>query len=292
MTEVLDRLARFRTPEAAAAVDRLSVRPTDVFVATYTKSGTTWMQQIVHQLRTRGSMDFDDVSVVVPWIEVALDVGIDPDADQAWEPRAFKTHLSWSQLPPGGRYITVFRDPVTVLPSFYRFFEGWFFEPGSITIEAFARALYLEGSRAGRHWHHLVDWWPRIGDDDVLALSYEDMILVPNDVPAVVADFLGIELDSAAMERVVANCSRATMAANDGKFDDHVLRFHRDPAMDLPPGGTSAKVNAEPSRAALTPELRAELDAMWAATVDAELGLSSYGEFRRALPNPLGVSRY
>lgn len=288
---MIDRLANFRTDEAAAAVDRFGVRPTDVFVSTYTKSGTTWMQQVVHQLRTGGSMDFDDISVVVPWIEVALDVGIDPDAEQPWEPRAFKSHLPWSQLPAGGRYITVFRDPTTVLPSFYRFFEGWFFEPGSVTIEAFARRLYLEGSRAGRHWSHLVDWWPRVGDDDVLALTYEDMVAAPDDVPPVVAEFLGLDLDPATMHRVVQNCSRATMAAHGDKFDDHVLRSHRDAVMGLPPGGTAAKVNAQPSHVVLTPQLSAELDAMWDRTVQAELGFASYGAFRRALPNPLGVAR-
>ena len=33
-------------------------RPTDVFVSTYPKCGTTWMTQILHMLRTGGNMDF------------------------------------------------------------------------------------------------------------------------------------------------------------------------------------------------------------------------------------------
>ena len=93
------RLARFRSPEAMAALERFAVRPSDVFICTYTKSGTTWMQQVVHQLRTGGSMDFDEISVVVPWIESAADMDIDPDADQPWEPRAFNSHLSSSGRP-------------------------------------------------------------------------------------------------------------------------------------------------------------------------------------------------
>jgi len=46
----------------------LKLRPTDVVIAPFAKSGTTWTQQIVHCLRTRGDMDFDDISRVIPWI--------------------------------------------------------------------------------------------------------------------------------------------------------------------------------------------------------------------------------
>ena len=53
-------------------------RPTvgDVLVVTSPKCGTTWVQQIVHQLRSRGSMDFEEISVPVPWIEMAHDLGM------------------------------------------------------------------------------------------------------------------------------------------------------------------------------------------------------------------------
>lgn len=54
----------------------LVIRPTDVLIAPFGKSGTTWLQQIFHQLRTAGDMDFDDISRVVPWIETAPIAGI------------------------------------------------------------------------------------------------------------------------------------------------------------------------------------------------------------------------
>ena len=42
---------------------------------------TTWIQQIVHMLRSGGDMDFDDISRVSPWIEVAFALGGDLDAE-------------------------------------------------------------------------------------------------------------------------------------------------------------------------------------------------------------------
>lgn len=50
-------------------------RAGDILIVTSPKCGTTWVQQIVHQLRSRGSMDFEEISVVVPWIEMAFDLG-------------------------------------------------------------------------------------------------------------------------------------------------------------------------------------------------------------------------
>ena len=44
-----------------------SVREGDVFISAMAKSGNTWMQQILHQIRSGGDEDFDDLYDVVPW---------------------------------------------------------------------------------------------------------------------------------------------------------------------------------------------------------------------------------
>ena len=57
-------------------------RLSDVIIAPYAKCGTTWLQQMVHSLRTGGDLDFDDISRVVPWIETAGDLGIDASQER------------------------------------------------------------------------------------------------------------------------------------------------------------------------------------------------------------------
>src|SRR3954462_6082472 len=86
-------------------------RPSDVIIASYAKCGTTWLQQMVHRLRTGGDLDFDDISRVVPWIETAADLGIDLESERRGEPRVFKSHLSSDQVPKGAQYIVSIRDP-------------------------------------------------------------------------------------------------------------------------------------------------------------------------------------
>ncbi|CAB3987404.1 sulfotransferase domain-containing [Paramuricea clavata] len=62
-------------------------RSDDVFVVTVMKCGTTWMQQILHQLRSGGDMSFDEISNVVPYIELAYDTEIDLEAEHNYQPR-------------------------------------------------------------------------------------------------------------------------------------------------------------------------------------------------------------
>ena len=103
------RAANEKFATEAGVATGLAYRPesTDVFVTPYPKCGTTWVQQIVHGLRTGGSMDFDEITAVVPWLELASDMGMDVHAPQMASPRAFKSHLSYDEIPKGGRYINV-----------------------------------------------------------------------------------------------------------------------------------------------------------------------------------------
>ena len=125
-----------------------------------------------------------------------LDLGIDPDAPQAAEPRAFKSHLSWHDVPKGGRYISMVRDPGDVLVSMYHFHEGWRFEagdhhPGETTPGT--SSWRRSGIRG--YWKHVASWWPQRGREDVLMLSFEAALA---DVPGTVrriARFIGCPLD-------------------------------------------------------------------------------------------------
>lgn len=75
----------------------------------------------------------------------------------------------------------VLRDPMDVLLSFYHFFEHWFFEPGTVSLEAFAREFWLErdvpSSRMSNasYFVHLTSWYERRHDPNVLMIFYEDL---------------------------------------------------------------------------------------------------------------------
>jgi hypothetical protein len=281
LDEMETRMAPMVTPAGIGRGLSFAPRPTDVIISPFGKCGTTWLQQIVHSLRTRGDLDFDDISRVVPWIETSSDLGLDLDAPQRAEPRAFKSHLPWTAVPKGGRYIVSLRDPRDALVSMYRFLEGWFFEPGTIGIEEFARRRFMNRDRGMDYWTHLVSWWEQGHNPAVLLLTYEGM---KADLPAVVrrvARFVGIDLDPALEAIVLEQASLRSMTEHKDKYDDLLMRERSEAVVGLPPGSDSAKIRVGAVGSfvkELPAAVIAELDEMWRAVVTPRLGAASYAE--------------
>jgi hypothetical protein len=279
-------LSGFGTDAGRARGLALRPRPSDVFISPYSKCGTTWMQQIVHGLRTNGSMDFEEISGAVPWIEMAHDMGLDPESEQAADPRAFKSHVPWDLIPKGGRYIVVFRDPEDACLSLHRFFDGWFFEAGTVGLEEFARDFYLQRPDERGYWYHAASWFRVCERADVLAFCYEDLKDDLHAVVARVADFIGFGGEMDRIEIAARQAEFGFMKAHASQFDDHLTRITQDPACGLPPGGDVTKVSegkAGRAKDLLSPETRAAFATQWRKTLGAEFGLQDYAALRRAV---------
>lgn len=278
LAEIKERTKGMGTEEGRQYGRNFPLQPTDVVITPYGKSGTTWLQQIVHGLRTRGDMEFDDISRVVPWLETSYDLGIDLHAPQKGYPRAFKSHLNWYDVPKGGRYIVSIRNPKDVLVSGYRFMEGWFFEPGSISLEEHARDGFLAPEKRG-YWKHLRSWWEQLGREELLLLSYEAMRGNLAATVHSVADFIGIALDDELLEIVIEQSSLPFMLQHKDKFDDKLIRERSERVAQLPSGSDSAKVRVGEigqHRYELTPALSEELEQIWREEIETTLGFPTY----------------
>jgi hypothetical protein len=279
-------LGLMTTPEGIQRGLGIRLRPSDTVVTPFGKSGTTWLQQIAHTLRTRGDMDFDDISRVVPWIETSTDLGLDLDAEQRAHPRIFKSHLDAYRVPAGGRYINCCRNPVDVLYSMYRFMEGWFLEPGAVSPDEFALGTFIKtgaapGNQGGDYWTHLRSWWARREDPDVLFLVFEHM---KNDLPGTirrVAAFMEIELDDELLAITAEHASLEFMQRHIDRFDDKLMRERSVAVAGLPGDSESSKVRTGQvgdARQQFSPAVVAALDAVWHERITKELGFENYEE--------------
>jgi len=287
ISEILTKFENFRTSEGEAHGLAYQPDPTDIFIVTPAKCGTTWMQQIVHGLRTRGSMEFDEITRVVPWIEMAKDMGIDIHKSQVADPRAFKTHKDLDKVPRGGKYISVVRDPKDAMLSLYRFFEGWIFEKGSIPLEEFALNFYI-GTDGRGYWDHIQALWGRRNDHDVLPLCYENMKQDLSGTVEKVAEFMEIDLDDELKEIVVRQSDFKFMNEYNHKFDDHIVRFTRNAVCNIPSDGVTSKVkngNVGESKIYVSKEIMDEFDRVWQEEITATTGVKSYEDLRNELVN-------
>jgi peroxiredoxin len=203
-------------PSLPSPLDKFVFRADDLFIVTYPRSGTTWMQMILYQLTTHGKMDFPHITTVSPWFERSLKGGKAYDALPA--PRVFKSHLSYRKIPKGPcKYIYVARDGKDVAVSYYHFQKTHMGYKGTWD-EFFQR--FLKGQDSYGSWfRHVRGWWEHRHDPNVLFLYYEEMTA---DLPSClrrISDFCGLEIAPERWGDILERCSFAFMKQHESRFD-------------------------------------------------------------------------
>lgn len=209
-------------------------RDGDVIVATYAKSGTTWMQQIVGQLIFGGAEDVN-VAELSPWIDLRI---MPPEAIAAvaaqTHRRFLKTHLPVDALvfSPKAKYIYVARDGRDAAWSMYNhhlnandvWYDALNNTPGRVgppvprvtqPVDEYYRSWFKgDGYPFWPFWENIRSWWEVRDLANVKLMHFADM---KADLPGAIreiAAFLGIAIDEAAFPRIVEHCSFDYMKAH------------------------------------------------------------------------------
>ncbi|KAF6997114.1 hypothetical protein CFC21_013369 [Triticum aestivum] len=237
-------------PAVAAARARFEARPSDVLLASFPKSGTTWLKALAiatlhradhpprsldHPLRRRNPHDCvetrdsgDDVLAALP------------------SPRLLATHLPYTHVPKsvttegaGCKIVYVCRDPKDALVSKWLFTKKRLAfaavddsPPKPYTIDEMFE-LFCDGRcTCGPQWHHVLGYWEasRRQPEKVLFLRYEEMLRDPVGNVRKLAEFMGcafsVEEEAAGVaEEVVELCSMDTlknMEVNKNGTQNHV----------------------------------------------------------------------
>lgn len=244
-----------------------TARPDDVFVVTYPRSGTTWLQMIMYQLTTDGSMDFGHIAEVCPWFErVAISKR---NLDALPSPRVFKSHLPYIWIPKRlCRYIYVARNGKDVAVSFYHFYKSHFRYRG--TFSDFFK-LYMRGWVAWGSWfYHVSGWYRHRNAPNVLFLRYEDLVADLEGSLRKIIEFCDLKIPEERMPEILRRCSFAFMKEHENKFDyatEWLLEQGMTPSTFIRKG----KVGDWPSY--FSQEEQARFDAKCAKSV-GKLGLS------------------
>ena len=204
-------------------------RDDDIVIGTWSKSGTTWLQQIVSQLIFQGQEGLN-VAEMSPWVDMTVpprDVKL--DALEAQTHRRFvKTHLPVDALvfSPSAKYIYVARDGRDVVWSLYNHHANFlpqFYEaingnpdyadlppvepPPASILDYFDDWLEQDGYPFWSFWDSVRSWWS-IRDLPNVRLQHfaklkEDMASQIRGI----AEFLRIPIDESVWPQIVEHCS-------------------------------------------------------------------------------------
>lgn len=210
-------------------------RDDDIVIATYAKSGTTWVQQIVGQLIFGGREDLP-VAELSPWLDLRVppkEVKL-PEVEKQTHRRFLKTHLPVDALvfSPKARYIYIGRDGRDVVWSMYNhhananqlWYEALNDTPGRVgpAIERptdsvrqyFLDWLARDGFPFWPFWENIRSWWAIRHLPNVLLLHFADLKQdMPGEIRRIAA-FLDIAIDEARWKAIVEHCSFDYMKAH------------------------------------------------------------------------------
>lgn len=218
----LQRSARFLSERAA-----FQPRSDDVFISSYPRSGTTWLQLLVKLVLYGGGIDFRHINDVVPWYERSLALGRKSaqDFNALSSPRAFKSHLPYAWLPEKGRLIYVRRNAEDVLLSYYGLYCSHlgYREDLDAFTERFVRGRVQYGS-----WYeHVAHWEKHRKSPRVLWLDYEHMRSSPRAALEQVGAFLGVALSPTREDEILAASSLERMKSEEERFDHGAEERHQ-----------------------------------------------------------------
>ncbi|MBF0101011.1 MAG: sulfotransferase domain-containing protein [Desulfobacterales bacterium] len=195
------------------------VRDDDVFIVTYPRSGTTWMQQIVHLLIHQGIQGDQHLEMVIPYLERATAFDGIEKCEQTRDRRYFKTHLPITfglyHQNPKAKFIYVARNPKDCAVSLYYFVTNNYRIAYDGTWDDFFE-LFISGNTIYGDWfQHVLQWWSASKKaNTILFIKYEDMQSQLSDVIAKIVQFLDIPISPELMNVVISKSTFENMAGN------------------------------------------------------------------------------
>lgn len=207
----------------------------DIVIATYAKSGTTWMQQIIAQLLFNGDPELA-VAEISPWLDLRVppkEVKL-PYVEAQTHRRFLKTHLPVDALvfSPRARYLYIGRDGRDVVWSLYNhhananhlWYDALNETPGRVgppierppeDIREYWRDwLTRDGYPFWSFWDNIRTWWQIRDLPNVRFVHFSEL---KRDLPGTIrqiAKFLQIPINESHWSAILEHCSFEWMKKN------------------------------------------------------------------------------
>ena len=202
LRKVRHSIAKSPLHRAMAWIRHRGITPTDVFVASYPRSGNTWLRFMLYEILVGESSSFKNVHQLVP------DIGQQDQALPvlAQSGRLIKTHEAYR--PQYKKAIYLVRDARDVALSEFAYQKALGLVPDDFE-KYLQRFLRGEVNPFGS-WVAHVNSWIKASDEkraNILLVRYDEMRRGPEESLAAMMEFLGMPVQRETIQRAIANNS-------------------------------------------------------------------------------------
>jgi len=192
----------------------LGERADDIYINSYPKSGTTMIQMILYQLTTDGSMDFDHLDDVSPWIR--NEAFENQEVKELKSPRLLKSHDDYDKFDhlSEGRFIYVYRNPMDVALSNYH--QGMDYGNHNMELDEYIKDFVDPTKKNWFSFHK--EWLLNKKNVPILYLQYEEILNDFDNALSRIIKFCEINPNKVNYKRVKERSSFNFMKQHEDKF--------------------------------------------------------------------------
>jgi len=213
------------------AYDNWNTRPNDVVVATFPKTGTTWVREICRQLKNLGKSEQQDkISKLMfdpnyAYFEGSSEFTRKLQDKVPVDGRVFGTHVHAALVnmetlkASGAKVIYVMRNPKDTVISYEKFMHNLPFNYNGAMLDVYPQDFnkFITTLVNGKHplamqegeWypHHIASWMKYKDQDFFHYVFYEDIIEDPTREISKIADHIGVKADEHELANIVDKVS-------------------------------------------------------------------------------------
>ncbi|XP_019961228.1 sulfotransferase 1C2 [Paralichthys olivaceus] len=207
------------------SIQAFSPDPSDIFIATYPKAGTTWTQEIVDLLVHNGDAELckrAPTPVRSPFLEIFSPPPIPSGLELLTKmdpPRIIKTHLPFHLVPPGFwenkcKTIYVARNAKDNMVSYFYFDKMNMTQPEPGPWGGYVHK-FMRGELSWGSWYdHVKGYWVEREKRNILYLFFEDIKENPRREIERIMRYLDLSLSDEVISRIVELTSFKNMKEN------------------------------------------------------------------------------
>ncbi|KAF8787315.1 sulfotransferase 1B1-like [Argiope bruennichi] len=164
----------------------------DIIIASYPKTGTTWLQYVVFQILSQGELfpNIDDcIYKYAPYLEMSGTAVL----ENMEKPRVYKHHCPYNMVQKNdkAKYIYIYRKPEDTIISYYHFALSLGFETPE--LDEFFEDFISGNIGYGHYFDHVLSFFDHKDDENVLLVSYEKLLLNKREEILRIAKYFGDE---------------------------------------------------------------------------------------------------